>query len=92
MKIMFSSGEYDDYSVLGYFEVPGLNWVRDKLQQWLESNPNDRNMYCFREGAFVEWLSHQEECKQIDNGFTECYLGAYSVKEVDKAIRPRTTW
>ena len=88
MKIAFSSGEYDDYSIIIYCEVPSIAWVKTKLQQWADANPTQWKRYVFSQMKFVDWLLSHEECVQTNTDFEDLHLGSYHLNEVDEAIRP----
>ncbi len=100
MKIAFSTGEYSDYYILGYYDVPSVDWIKEKLQQWVDDNPRcweNKTYYGpdgdyshgFMPAAFVNWVVKHEECIDLSSDITEIHLGDYgSIKDIDEKIRP----
>ena len=88
MKICFSSGEYDDYEINLYCEVPNIEWVKLKLQQWVDEHPKVWNRYTFSVALFLNWLCTHDECVVVNLGFTECWLGSYDLTDIHESIRP----
>lgn len=88
MKIYFSSGQYDDYQTHMYCKVPNLEWVKVKLQQWVDEHPKVWDRYNFSVALFLDWLFTHDECVLVKLDFTECWLGAYDLTDINESIRP----
>ena len=88
MKIYFTSGEYDDYQAHMYCEVPSLDWVKLKLQQWVDEHPKVWTRYNFSVTLFLDWLCTHDECVVVKLGFEECWLGTYDLTDIPESVRP----
>ena len=88
MKICFSSGEYDDHQIHMYCEVPSLEWVKLKLQQWVDEHPKVWDRYNFSVALFLDWLLTHDECVFVKLDFEVCFLGSYDFSDMDKSVRP----
>jgi hypothetical protein len=80
MRILLTNGEYSDYAVDGLYEMPSVDWLREKLEEWLAQHPDQRERYHFREREFVQWLETFQECVQLP--YREAHIGSYSTAEL----------
>jgi hypothetical protein len=91
MKIAFSAGEYSDYYIVGYYEVPSMPWIKERLQQWMNDHPTQWQKYNFKQRDFVTWLTTWPEVEDLGVDITEVHLGDYSCLDVDERIMPTET-
>lgn len=86
MLLCVDSGQYSDYSVVGFFVV-----LRDfdpmaELAAYLDAHPEQRVRYRFDSRAYFAVLVAKELLMEVKCG--TLYLGAYSCDEVSFAPAP----
>jgi hypothetical protein len=80
VRILLTNGEYSDYMVDGLYEMPSVDWLREKLEEWLTQHPGQRKEYHFKEQEFAEWLGTLPGCVRLP--YREAHIGSYSTAEL----------
>jgi hypothetical protein len=80
MRVLLTNGEYSDYMVDGLYEIPSVDWLREKLEEWLVQHPDQRRKYHFKEREYVKWLETLPECVRLP--YCEAHIGSYSTAEL----------
>ena len=57
--LQVDTGEYSDYSVMGFFVVLTGFDPLEKRDEWIAQLPSRKRDYSFRENAFLLWLVSQ---------------------------------
>ena len=72
-------GEYSDYEVTGFFVVLRDFSPREELGEYLNSNPEQKDSYCFEQDRFLATLLEKGLLLEVEYG--TLYLGSYSSHE-----------
>lgn len=75
---MVASGEYSDYHIHGLVTVDCQDstvWLRDRLTEYLDAHPNEREPYSGSTREFYQWLLARPDVSEVT--FEELYIGAY---------------
>lgn len=74
--ILFSSGEYSDYSVYGLCRaVEDIN-VAELRNEYINCFPEETSKYSFKEDNFIKFIKEKKIVENIP--FSEWYLASYS--------------
>ncbi len=92
MKITLSYGP--GYIQAGHYEIPSVTWLREKIQEWADQQPEDawlqRNHYYDPEELIV-WLQQHPDCNQISSERTNFHLGSYALGGIQHTVCPTHT-
>lgn len=79
--LMMDHGEYSDYSVTGFFVVLKDFKPMDKLSEYLDSRPKQKEHYEFERHEFLAWLISLGLLMEID--YDTLYLGSYGSADLN---------
>lgn len=70
VKVLFTSGEYSDYGVVGLYDVPSKEWVAERMREWRKMHPRKR----FDTSDFMRLV---EAAGAVEAAYDEAHLGDY---------------
>lgn len=84
--LAMETGEYSDYSVLGFFEAVVDVDEQKVVDEYLSQHPQQKQMFHFDHYQFVAWLVEKGYLRDID--YARWFIGSYGQAPSEMSTTP----